>query len=280
MIRALFGGVVLGGVALLIGARRWNAGTRDLRTRIEASRQPVAPPRVDFGALDGLPLPVVRFLRTALTGGQPMIAGARVRHSGTFNMGQGVDNWRQFTSDQLVVARRPGFDWDARISMVPGIAVRVHDAYVAGEGVLYASLFGLVPVMNMTGGPGVAEGELMRFFAETAWYPTALLPGQSVTWTAVDDRSADGMLVDGALRVTLHFTFGDDGLIERVRAASRGRTVGRQVVPTPWEGRFWNYAERDGMRIPLDGEVSWILPDGPRPYWRGHLEQVDYELGR
>jgi hypothetical protein len=101
--------------------------------------------------LDGVPRPVARYFRTALIDGQPVIAGARVRQSGTFNMGERADNWRPFTSDQVVVTRRPGFDWDARISMLPGIGVRVHDAYVAGEGLLYASLFGLVPVMNMTG---------------------------------------------------------------------------------------------------------------------------------
>ena len=36
----------------------------------------------------------------------------------------------------------------------------------------------------------VAQGELMRFFAEAAWYPTALLPSQGVRWQAVDDTSA------------------------------------------------------------------------------------------
>jgi hypothetical protein len=266
--------------ALAIGAWRWNAGTRELRARLDEGRVPLVPPRVDLRELSGLPPPVAHMLRTALTDGQPMIAGARVRHAGTFNMGEEVDNWRPFTSDQLVVTRRPGFDWDARVRMLPGVIVHVHDAYVSGEGVLRAALFGLIPVMEMSGGRAVAEGELMRFFAETAWYPTALLPSQGVTWTPVDHRSADATLADGDLRLTLRFTFGHDGLIERVRAAARGRLVGDVVVPTPWEGRFWNYVIRDGMRIPLEGEVSWIMPEGPRPYWRGRIERVAYEWAR
>jgi hypothetical protein len=274
------GAVVAVGAALMAGASRWNAGTRDIRARLEAARVPVEPSAVDLKTLDTLPAPVARMLRTVLTEGQPMIAGARVRHRGTFNMGEAADNWRPFTSDQRVVTRRPGFDWDARISMFPGIAARVHDAYVAGEGILFASLFGLIPVMDATGGPGVAEGELMRFFAETAWYPTALMPGQGVTWSPVDDRSADGTLTDGDLRITLRFTFGDEGFIERVRAVSRGRTVGDRVVPTPWEGQFWDYAVQDGMRIPLEGEVSWILPEGAKPYWRGRIEHAEYEWAR
>ncbi len=62
-----------------------------------------------------------------------------------------------------------------------GLPVRVHDAYVAGEGILHASLLGLFSLVDMRGGGDLAEGELMRFFAEAAWYPTALLPTQGGT---------------------------------------------------------------------------------------------------
>jgi hypothetical protein len=44
----------------------------------------------------------------------------------------------------------------------------------------------------MRGTGEIAEGQLMGFFAEAAWYPTALLPGQGVRWEAVDDSSARG----------------------------------------------------------------------------------------
>ena len=34
----------------------------------------------------------------------------------------------------------------------------------------------------------------------------------------------------------------------------------------------------DGMRIPLAGEVEWILPEGPQPYWRGEILDIEYDL--
>jgi len=71
-----------------------------------------------------------------------------------------------------------------------------------------------------------------------------------------------------------------EGLIETVRAEARGRTVGGQIVPTPWHGRFWSYEERDGMRVPLEGEVAWLLPEGPKPYWRGRITELVYEPAR
>ena len=74
--------------------------------------------------------------------------------------------------------------------MTPGLTARAHNAYIAGEGVLRANLFGLVSLANQRGTPEMAQGELMRFFAEAAWYPRALLPSQGVKWTAADDSSA------------------------------------------------------------------------------------------
>ncbi len=266
--------------ARLYGAHRWENGTEELRSRLDAAREPVRPATVDFRELDGLPAPVARYLRTVLVDGRPVVAGARVRHTGTFDTGQETASWKPFTSDQVVVTRRPGFDWDGNVAMLPGVPVRVHDAYVAGEGILDARVLGLFPVADQRGTGAVAEGELMRFLAEAAWYPTALLPSQGVRWEAVDDRSASATLTDGDVAVTLLFTFDDEGLVATVGTQARGRTVGEEVVPTPWQGRFWNYAERGGMRVPLDGEVAWLLPDGAKPYWRGHTEEITHELAR
>jgi hypothetical protein len=56
--------------------------------------------------------------------------------------------------------------------------------------------------------------------------------------------------------------------------------VGGKIVPTCWEGRFWNYSERDGMHIPMEGEVAWLLRTGPKPYWRGRISDIAYEFTR
>jgi len=275
---SVLGLVVVVAAAILYGGFRWKSGTRELRDRLEAARLPIEPKVFDRGELESIPAPVQRYFRVVLEDGQPIVAAVSMEHTGTFNMGEAAAQWKPFTSNQRVVTRRPGFDWDGRIAIMPGLSVRVHDAYVAGEGILHAAVLGLVPMVNLRGTGEVAHGELMRFFAEAAWYPTALLPSPDVRWYAVDDRSARATLKDGDLTLTLLFRFNEDGLIETVRAEARGRTVGGTVVPTPWQGRFWNYAIRDGMRVPLDGEVAWLLLEGAKPYWRGRITKLSYEF--
>ena len=272
--------LVLSVSAVVYGSLRWERGSQAILARLEAARMPPSPARYNARELDGLPAPVQRFFRAALQDGQAMVTAASVTHVGTFNMSATAEQWKPFTSRQRVTTRRPGFDWDARIMMLPGLAAHVHDAYIAGDGMLRGALFGLIKVVNVAGTPEIARGELLRFFAEMAWYPTALLPSQGVRWEAVGDTSARASLTDGAVEVTLLFRFSTDGLIDTARAESRDRIVDGKTESAPWVGRFWNYAERGGMRVPLDGEVAWMLPEGAKPYWPGTTTSLDYEFAK
>jgi hypothetical protein len=276
----ILGLAVLITVALVYGSSRWRSATNEMHAKLEAARLPIGVKTFDPNELIGLPAPVQKYFRTVLKAGQPMVAAVSVEHAGTFNMSETGEQWKPFTSTQRVIIQRPGFDWEARIEMMPGVAARVHDAYISGEGLLHASLFGLVSIVNLRGTPEIAQGELMRFFAEAAWYPTALLPSQGVRWEAVNDTSSKAMLEDGKITVTMLVRFNEDGLIESGRAEARGRTVAGAVIPTPWEGRWSHYELRDGMLIPLEGEVAWMLPEGPKPYWRGRIINLNYEFAK
>lgn len=262
----------------LLGAWRWRRLTRDLRARLESAR--VASAAIRAADLATLPEPVRRYLGVALPAGARPIAAADIATEGTFNLSPTGESWVRFRSEQRVVTRRPGFVWNARMPVPPGVPVLVHDAYVAGEGILHPSLLGLLPLGAARGTPELAQGELMRWLAESAWYPTALAPGQGVRWEAVDARSARATVEDGTVTATLLFRFGDNGLPESVRAETRGRTVGGTVVPTPWEGRWMDYREVQGVRVPSRGEVAWITPEGRRPYWRGAVTAISLEFAR
>ena len=262
----------------VFGAARWSRATEALHARMDAARSPPAVTRYDPRELEGLPAPAQRYFRHVLTEGQPMIAAVTVQHEGSFNTGEQQDQWRPFTSRQRVVTRRPGFVWDGKVQMLPGLPVRVHDAYVAGEGILHPAILGLFTLVDLRGTGEVAEGELMRWFAEAVWYPTALLPSQGVRWQAVDDQSANATLVDGPGALTLLFRFDDAGLIESFRAEARGGMVGKAMVQVPWEGRFSNHQPRDGMLVPLAGEVAWMRPQGRKVYFKGAVTQLSYEF--
>ena len=266
-------------VAMVIGRTTWDSRSERLRDELSAS---AALPRSVFDTteLQGLPAPVARMLRSTLTPGQPLIASVQLEHRGNFDMGRDSVRWAPFRSQQFVTVRRPGFLWDARIRMAPGLPVFVHDAYIAGRGILTARLLGLITVMDAEQDDALADGEFLRWVAEAAWYPTALLPSQGAVWEPRDDSSATLTLRDGRVTATVVVSFDPEGRIARVRAERRARLTPAGPVPTPWEGRFWDYVQRDGMWIPQQGEVAWLMPSGARPYWRGEMVSATYAFAR
>lgn len=262
--------------SLIIADFRWKGTTRSLLAGLESAAE--LPERGLYRPqmLEGLPEPLQRYFRTVLEPGTPMVTGVQVLHRGSFNMAEEGSNWKAFTSEQRVSVYPPGFLWDARISIMPGLGPRVHDAYLPGEGILKASLAGLIPLVELRGPGEIARGELMRWLAEAAWYPTALLPGRKLHWEAVDRHSARAVLRDGEVELSLLFRFNDEGLIESVYSDGRDRMVPGGTERTPWEGRWSNYQWREGMLIPLSGEVLWHISNGEKPYWRGEIIDIEY----
>jgi hypothetical protein len=267
--------IILFGLVSLYGKYQWQLSTDLLRAKLTGGRQATTPKTYDSKELEGLPDPVQRFFHVVLKDGQPIVAAVNLTQQGLFNMSETKAKWSPFTATQIVTTQRPGFDWDARIQMAPGMSAFVHDAYMLGEGSLHASLLGLFAVADVRNTPQAAQGELLRFFAEMPWYPTALLPSQGVRWEAIDNTSARATVTDGATTGSLVFRFNPDGTIETMRAEARYRD---KLTAMPWSGRFWNYSTRDGMLIPLEGEVGWEYPDGIRLYYKGKVTEINYEF--
>ena len=266
------------GLAIIYGKYRWQIDTDRLRAKFASERQIIEPKFYTQAELEGLPAPVQRFFRKVLKDGQPMVAAAKLSQQGQFNLSETELKWNPFTATQIATAQRPGFDWDGHIQIVPGVNTLVHDTYRSGVGNLHASLLGLFTVAAMHGTPELNQGELMRFFAEAPWYPTALLPSQGVRWEAIDDNSARGTMTDGKTTVSIVFEFNAEGTIDTFRADARYGTFGGKLSAMPWVGRLREYTMQDGMYIPLYGEVGWERPTGTWLYFKGEITEIEYEF--
>ena len=292
-------GVCVPAVAAIVlsafGSKRWADRIGVLTRGLEGARNDgtIKPPypndpthdaHYDVRELEGLPAPVQRYFRAVLKDGQPIVSAVTIDMAGTINMSATGEQWKPFTSTQRVVTAAAGsgsgsgFIWNAKIAMLPGIKVHVVDSYIAGKGLVQAAMLGLFTVADIGGGGEMARGEFMRFFAETPWYPTALLPSQGVQWTAVDGTSANATIVDGSITLTLLFHFNDAGLIDSVRAEARGGMVGKEMVMRPWECGLSNYQVQGGMTVPMSGEAAWVRPDGRKTYFIGSIKSMAYEF--
>lgn len=268
------------GVLVSVGAGRWRwaRSVSELEALVLSGARDGGP-RARGLPPESLPPPVRLFLERSLVDGEAHIVTARLAQEGTFQMGEGSEGWRTFRAIEVFRASEPAFFWDARISMAPGIEVHVLDAYVDGEAQMRGKILGAFTVLDAASEPGLRSGALARYLAEAVWIPTRLAPGHGLTWSAIDDRTAEATLEDRGTVVSLRFTFDDDGDPIGVEGM-RGREVHGEYVDTPWRGRFSEHRVMGGFRIPTRGEVAWIIDGVETPYWRGTITSAEFTTGR
>jgi len=271
------------GCALLatrIGERRWRSANDRLVSTLRA-RELSQSMRYSEADLAGLPPPVARYFRHVLRNGQPMVTGARIRWEGQFNMGTpDKENWHPFTAVQEFVPGAPGFVWNARIDMLPGVPVLVRDSFVDGRASMRGVVWGLIPVVTAEDTPTLASGALQRYLGEAAWLPTALLPQQGVSWTPVDDSRATATLTADGTTVSLEFRFDSDGRNVSVYTSERFYDDGKsEPVARPWEARSLHFDQTDGMIVATEAVALWHMPSGEFNYWRGRPTAIEYRYG-
>jgi len=272
--------LLLAGIALAVFLGwRFELATQ---SRIDAllAAPETAQEKLSFRELDGLPAPVQRYLRTVLVDGMTIPRSARIAHAGDF-LAKPPAGWVPFASVEYFAANPPGFVWDARIDMAPGMPAKVRDAFVNGRGEMHGAIWGVIPVISVEGTPDIAQGALTRYLAEAPWFPVALLPSRGVRWSALDEHSARATLTAGSTTVSVDFFFDVNGLVERMYCAKRMRDVNGKGVPTPWQGRMQEYTWRGNetrmFLVPTYGEVGWLLPEGEQVYWKGRVTAAQYD---
>jgi len=236
--------------------------------------------RVDFGALVESPAPVIRYLRQVLKDGQPLIRLARVKQTGKLRTGSGTARWLRFEADQVVAPLTVGFIWDARVTIVGPLHLRVLDAYVGGRGFGRVSLLSAFTLAGDSGGKELNSGALHRYLAEAVWYPTALLPSASLCWSPIDGNKALATLSQAGQTVALEFWFNEAGQVSGVYSASRWQKIAGEYRQTPWECHVSNYRQKDGMWIPASAEVGWHAEGQWQKVWTGDVVDSSYDFAR
>lgn len=137
-------------------------------------------------------------------------------------------------------------------------------------------LVSLFSLMDIEGTPELNEGALQRYLAEAVWFPTALLPGQGVSWSAIDSDRARASITDSGISTFVEFEFNNRGEIISVYSPARYREVSGHYEATPWKGRFFNYSQNGHYRVPMEAEVEWHLKDRIYPYWKATIKNIRY----
>jgi hypothetical protein len=270
-------GVALTGLALRLGMRRQETLIRRQRSRL-LSPQPLA--STPAGRLltvePPLPPPVARYLRLALPEGMNAPRLVTLVQHGELRTDVHRTAWLPFSAIHTVAPERTAFAWDAKVKVAPFVSVRVLDSLVDGRGAGKVLLLSALDIGHDDGSPEISSGSLHRFLAEAVWYPWALRPSAFLTWQPIDESRAMATLATQDAAVSLEFRFSQDGEVTGIHTPARwGRFRGR-YAKAAWEGHFGRYTRRDGVLVPLYGEVGWYVEERLELAWKGSITSVTW----
>jgi len=178
--------------------------------------------------------------------------------------------WQAFKAVQTISLTECAFDWKARSG--PLGMIRIQDALVNGAGRLDVRALGLVPLASVAPSAELTRGELVRYLAEIALAPDAILQNSHIRWRDEGGGRLIAAAGSGATAAEVVLTLDGDGRIEEAYAPDRGALVDGVTVLKPWRGVFSDYRLHNGVWLPFFGQVSWGGPEGEWVYWQGHMK--------
>jgi hypothetical protein len=260
------------GLAILVGwaherfAKDGEALARDVLGRGSAQATSVVEPQ----ELAKLPVPVQGWLNGVGVVGKPRDRSVRLQQEGGLRT-SADGNFMPAQADQYFNVLEPNFVWRVRVAMFH-VPVYGRDSYIDGKGRMLIKALGLAPIVDAEGSE-IDQGTLLRFLAEMVWYPSAAL-APYIRWEAIDPASARATMTHAGVSGSADFFFDAQGRIERIAALrymqqdDGAATLQRWVVhPAKWE-------MRDGVLVPVEGEVTWELKDGDFTYYRWRLGEL------
>jgi hypothetical protein len=193
----------------------------------------------------------------------------RLKQSGRMRQ-IGAASWMSFSAAQTIWARVCAFDWRARTGPLGMISVR--DSLSGGEGRLDVTALGIIPISRAEPSAALMRGELMRYLAELAWAPDAILLNTELRWR---EDAADSLAVSAGAGETVAevmLRLDGEGRIAEAFAPDRPRSPKPPFLPTPWRGRFSNYRRHNDMWLPFTAEVGWEIGGKETIYWQGRID--------
>lgn len=245
----------------LIVARQFKKEVKELF----AQSKNISATTFSYNQLTGLPEPVQRYFKYVLQEGQSYISFISLIHNGQFKAGLKKD-WVNIKGEQYFTTEKPGYIWKGQTSVFTA-----RDMYIGNKGRLIVSLFSAVNIQDQSGAE-FDQGELLRWLAESVWFPTNLLPSDRLQWLPIDSHTAKLLFNYNGLSLYFIVSFNDKGEIVTLES-QRNITKTKQEK---WVCTLGDYRTTNGIKVPFDTVATWRLAGGDLPYARFKVQKITY----
>ena len=225
-----------------------------------------------------LPKPAQRYFNFAIKPGTPLYTVAEIRMKGKFSLGtKAKPNYLSMQATQVLAAPQ-GFIWKMN----------------GGTGLMKISgsdstswtrfwLAGVIPVARSGGSKNHARSAFGRYVAEALfWTPAALLPGDNVFWSEVDNNTARVSVWHRGFEQSVDITVDATGqplkvVFPRWSNANAEKTYQLQ----PFGGVLSDFGEVNGFRLAMHVEAgNFFDTDDYYPFFIADITDISFPVKR
>jgi hypothetical protein len=235
---------------------------REVAELFEKEKEPFIPRKVTEEDLAGLPEPVQRYLRYTQIIGKEKVRTARLKQKGYFRTKEN-QKWMLLKAEEYFTVDPPAFLWYGRIRLFPLVSFGALDKFYRDEGSLVVKLFSLIKVADAKG-KECDQAELVRYLNEITWFPSAFL-SDYIHWEPINSDSARATISVAGLTASADLYFNQKGQMTNF-AAERYMDVNGGAILKKWSTPIKEYAEINGIMVPVKGEGVWKLSSGDFSY--------------
>jgi hypothetical protein len=224
--------------------------------------------------LTGLPPVVQKWLIRSVVIGKERIQFVRLKQKGEMRT-KPDGKWMAFTATQYFTVNEPQFVWKTDVNVMPLISMVGRDKIVQGEGEMVIKLLSLFEVAKVTGSDKINSAAMIRYMAETTWFPTAAL-NDYMKWEAIDSSSAKMSMTYKGITVSGVMRFTDEGDMKSFEADRYKDNGKKETSLEKWLVEATGYKDFQGIRIPYKNKVTWRLKEGDFNW--ANIELTDLEF--
>jgi Family of unknown function (DUF6920) len=228
---------------------------------------------VSFNLKTKLPTIIEKWLENSNVGGYKQSSTVRLKQKG--RMRTKIDGkWMPFEAIQTFNLQDPSFVWVTKVKATPFLNLLGRDKLQKGKGEMLIKLASLIPVVNEKSNAKINQGAMLRFLAETCWFPQAALSNY-ISWKTINDSSAEASFTYNNKTVSGIFKFNK---MSDFKSFEGQRYFGGKEDSNleTWYIEAQEYKTFNGIRIPYKNKVTWKLDKKDFHWLTLEVTEIDF----
>jgi len=258
------------GYAMWIFNRQISREINNILSQVETDNKEVI--REDM--LDKLPLPVQKWLKNCGIIGKEKIQTMYLKQTGFMKLKPDQTEWTKAEAEQYIVTDKPAFLWKVKMKMMPLINVFGRDLFQDGHGQMQIKIASLIPVVSISNNEKANQSTLQRYLLELPWYPSAAI-SPYITWEGIDDYTAKATMSYQGVTGSATYYFNEQGDFIKC-SAQRYKDTDENAKLLECIGQVTGYDVVDGIKIPNQLDISWVLDDEIFTWYKLKIYDIRY----